>query len=125
MIPSWRAISVEFLPTENNCKISRSWSESGETGAGRPATSGTLANCREICVILRRSSSFFFCSVMSCASCTIKRLRLRASSCTRMGHAHPHSTPGAGFHFQIKVWDVEVPFGTVPDAAIITTDVGA
>lgn len=41
------------------------------------------------------------------------------------GHAHPHSTPRVGLHFQVKVWDVGVPGGTVPNAAIIATDMGS
>ena len=82
VIPSLRAISVEFLPTENDCRIPLSCSVSGETGAGRPSTSGILANCRDTLVILRSSSSFLFCSVMSCANCTIKRRRCREFSHT-------------------------------------------
>ena len=40
-------------------------------------------------------------------------------------HAHPHPTPGTDLHFQVKVWDFEVPCGIVTDAAIVAIHLDA
>jgi len=83
-----------------------------ETGASRPATSGTLANCREICVILRRSSRSFSCRDV--VSKVHDQTPMVPGAFIYQGrHAYPHPASGTDFYFQIIVWYVDVSRSTV------------
>jgi hypothetical protein len=101
--PACLQFPVEFVPIENNCRISRSCSERGETGASRPTTSGTLVDKRS--------------TLIYASSRTHWRLIVHLAHDITDGKKKRRTPPEDEADFA-TVWYVDVSRSKVPDATV-------